>query len=753
MRRHVDERGVFFGAMPVLFGAAFVLSGCPQVEEPENEGANQGANQEVNGQNHGEEENEEANQRPDPDLRCPVEVVFREAQDVETVTVSGEFNGWDVEATPMRREDGVWRAEIDVAPGSYGFKYVIDGSYEGDPPPFVYTKWVGENLNRSLNVEDCSRPGLEVQTFEVSAAGLVTAVVKYVAGIEGAGFDASTLEVTLGGVAVVPEVVGDEIRVSHQLSEYGKHSLRVRVRDEEGRLARQNPLWVPLWWEEESFEWFDAVMYLIFTDRFRQEGSQPSGPISGVEEIANYQGGNFAGIQAAIEEEYFEELGVNLLWLNPVNENTDQAWPGSFDTNMYTGYHGYWTVNPLEAEERFGGDAALKEMIEAAHARGIRVMFDLVLNHVHEDHLYCQENPSWCATTCTCGDMGCGWEELPLTCQFAPYLPDLNYRNHAIVERVVADTMRFLEKFDVDAIRIDAAKHMDHVIMRTLRLKLLELEEVGAAPFYVVGETFTGEDGRGVIMDYVAEWELQGQFDFPLMYPIRRVFGGSGSFGELEAALVASKEAYGESYRWHSPFVGNHDILRFTTYAAGNGEGGFGNTPDLIANGPEDAVDQQWLIDRVLLAHAFLLTIPGIPLMYYGDEIGLAGDGDPDNRRMMQWEWNANQEAILEGMRVLGQIRGEIEALRTGNREERWIGDDYYAFVREADGEGEAKSRVLVVFHKGEGLRSERIELPAAWPDDASLVDRVSGVTLNAVDGAVSVELGSWKYGIFEVVD
>lgn len=722
----------------VLF--AFSLWGCPQFEEP-TDNTRPGTNQETENSN----ANNYTEPEPDPDLLCPAEVVFREAQDATSVAVAGEFNEWDITATPMELRGGAWRAAVELAPGHYGFKFVIDGSYEGEPPPFVYTKWVGDNLNRNLVIADCSRPRLEVEALNVSPTGLVTGVLLFQEGIDGEGLDETTLDLRLGSEVVEAEVVGKEIRINHQLPEEGKYSLRARVRDTAGKMTQQNPLWIPLWYEAEEFHWFDAIMYLIFTDRFRQAGEQPFTPIAGVERIANYKGGNFQGITATLNEGYFEELGVNLLWLNPVNENTNLAQPGSFDDNMYTGYHGYWTVDPLKAEARFGGDEALHEMIATAHSRGIRVMFDLVLNQVHEDHIYCSEQPSWCQITCTCGDFGCGWDERTLDCQFAPYLPNLNYRNHELVERVVDDVMAFLAKYDIDAVRIDAAKHMEHVIMRTIRLRLNELEEKGAAPFYVVGETFTGEDGHGEIMRFVADWELHGQFDFPLLYPIRRVFGQNASFSELETGLVRSEAAYGETIPWHSPFVGNHDILRFTTYMVGNGEGGFGNTPDLVANGPANSIDQQWIIDRVLMAHAFLLTIPGIPLIYYGDEIGLAGDGDPDNRRMMQWEWNANQRAILEGIQELGQIRRSQRALSQGSRQELWIGDNYYAYARDAGSDG----RVLVVMNKEEGERSEQIILPENWPDNATFVDQVSGATISASGGEITVTLGAWKYGIF----
>ncbi len=715
------------------------LLGCPRFEEgndterPENYTENAGENQ------------------VDPSTACPVELVFREAQDASEVAVAGEFNDWSTSADTMEQTSGVWRHTMELAPGHYGYKYVIDGSFEGNPPPFVYTKWVGDQENRNLVVEDCSRPSLELESLNVSSSGLVEVELRFHRGLEDSPVDESSLQIHLGDHEAPATVSGDQISVTYELDDFGKYSLRATARDEDGRRTLQNPLWVPLWHEEVEFHWFDSIMYLIFTDRFRQFGERPLPPVEGVEPIANYKGGNFKGITETIEEGYFEELGVNLLWLNPINENTDLGQPGSFDDSVYTGYHGYWTVDPLAAETRFGdGDVAaeerLHEMISAAHDRGMRVIFDLVLNHVHQDHVYCSSNPMWCMQTCVCGDHDCGWDQRTLDCQFAPYLPNLDYRNHDILEQVIDDVMAFLAKYDIDGVRIDAAKHMEHVIMRTIRLRLNELEDLGAAPFYVVGETFTGEDGHGEIMDYVADWELHGQFDFPLLYPIRRVFGQNTSFQELETGLGRSEDAYGSTYPWHSPFLGNHDIPRFVTQMVGNGEGGFGNTPDLMANGPAGSVDQQWIIDRMSMANAFLLTIPGIPLLYYGDEIGLAGDNDPDNRRMMQWDWNANQEALLERVRELGQIRRAMPALRYGDRRELWIDDNFYVFSRD-DGD----HRAVVAMNKAEEQRSESVTLPEGWSATSTLVDQLSGASIEAEDGVVEIPLDSWGYAIFEV--
>jgi neopullulanase len=376
-------------------------------------------------------------------------------------------------------------------------------------------------------------------------------------------------------------------------------------------------------------------------------------------------------------------------------------------------------------------------------------MFDLVLNQVHEDHIYCQEDPSFCDLTCVCGSPGCDWEGpagRPLDCQFAPYLPDLNYRNHALLRRVVDDVLAFMKKFDIDSVRIDAAKHMDHIIMRTIRLRLNELEQMGAAPFYIVGETYTGEDGHELIMRYTADYELHGQFDFPLLYPIRGTFGHSASFRYLEDRIKLSETRYGRTYMWHSPFLGNHDIPRFVTDMLQNADHPFGNTPDLMAQGPADQINQWNIINRMSMAYAFLLTIPGIPLLYYGDEIGLAGAGDPDNRRMMHWDWNANQRELLSRVQNLGHARKDLLPLRRGSRQELWMDDDFYVYARIAS----PGNVVIVAMNKGGETRSETVTIPTALSiDGRRLRSYNSERTINVAGGQVQVTLDSWEYAVF----
>jgi len=693
---------------------------------------------------------------PDPDA-CPVEVTWDGAAAAASVHIGGSFNGWSATATPMLREAGLWRAELALPPGSYAYKHVVNGTFEQAPPPSVYTQWDGGVENRRLLVPDCHAPRLEVLDAAIDAAGTLRATARFTPASDGAAIDPSSLTVTAGRAPVAATLAADgvTIEVEHALTARGKHSLRVDARDTAGRDLAGGAAFVPLWWEEVAFEWRDAIIYLVFVDRFRDTDGGPA-PIDDVPARSNFQGGDLRGVIESLDAGYFDALGVNTLWLSPLYDNPEAGYPDRAGDILFSGYHGYWPVAAREVEGRLGdaqasGAERLRELIDKAHARGMRVLFDAVLNHVHEDHHYCEERPEWCVETCVCGrDPGCGWDERPLDCQFVPYLPDLDYRNPAIVERVIEDTLWWAVEYDFDGFRVDAAKHMDHVIMRTLSLTLKDrFEAPGGAPFYLLGETFTGGDGYDDIMRYVAPWELDGQFDFPLFWTLQGTFAHHGaSFRALEDAIARSESRYGDAIWAMSPFAGNHDVPRFATEIVGNDGGPWGETPDLMALGSEGVIDAWDVINRMSMAMAVLYGLKGAPLLYYGDEIGLAGAGDPDNRRMMMFEpaLNANQRELLRRVEELGQARRALAPLRRGDRRELWIDDDLYVFARWT-----AEEAVILAMNKG-APRTVEVTAPAELGlEGKTLSSWASSREITVSGGTFSLSLEPWEYAIFRV--
>ena len=704
---------------------------------------------------------------PYPVRDCLGRFAFDPPGNPATVTAAGEWNAFSTTATPLTDPDGngIFEGSVDLPAGEYGFKFVIDGGWEWDgneAPASVAaagydTKWVAGSENRLLTVADCTVPDLYTLSA-TSDASSVEVTAQFVAAADGVPLDASQVIATVGARTVAAEVdpVAGTIHLQTGSLPTGKNSVRILAADEFGRAARE--LFIPLWNEPVPFVWQDATMYFVFTDRFRNSdaatASAAYGPVPGVRVESNYQGGDFAGVIEKIESGYFDRLGVNLLWLSPVNDNPDTDYIATDGVHDFTGFHGYWPKSARRIEVRFGDDRAtaeqrLHELIAAAHARGIRVLFDLVLNHVHEEHEYVTAHPSWFTASpcnCTTSPGACNWDTNPIGCWFIGYLPDLDYKNHEIVQQVTEDIAWFVTEFDVDAFRMDAAKHMDHVIMRRVSKMLKDrFERGGGMPIYTVGETFTGQDGHGLIMNYVSDYELRAQFDFPLMWPIRDAFGGGGTFRNLANRVAVGRDAYGAAWEWMSPFLGNHDIPRFSQVVyAPSGIDPWGSVPDPMTT----TNSATWnVVNRMSLAFAFTLTQPGIPLIYYGDEIGLYGGGDPDNRRMMKFDGDLSeqQSRLLSRVQAIGRARADSTALRRGDYRELWVNDSFYAYARDA-GAGDV---AIVAFNKGASTTISPISVSALGIEGATFRDALGGTRTATVSGGnISLTLNDWEYVI-----
>jgi glycosidase len=436
-------------------------------------------------------------------------------------------------------------------------------------------------------------------------------------------------------------------------------------------------------------QWRDAVLYFVLVDRFLDGDSSNNGsPVPNVPPAANYQGGDWQGVINKIKEGYFGKLGVNSLWLSVPVDNTEMSGAGT-DGKNYSAYHGYWPKDFYKTEERLGTMAKLKELVDEAHKVGITVLIDYAANHAHSSAPVYQQNMNWfwpndnmSGGNCVCGE-GCAWDG-PTTekCWFTPYLPDFNYGDAAARKYSIDNMIWWWQQTGIDGYRLDALKHMNLLWLTELRSRVnTEIDAVTGKHFYMVGETYTGD--KGLIKYYVDPvTKLDGQFDFPQRAEVcSKILMRQGSMNELEAFLNANDTYYGNGIM--STFIGNHDLPRIIHLAQdtplwsspwdGGKDRNWSNQPGLPG--------EQSAFERMATAFTLLMTTRGVPLIYYGDEIGLPGAGDPDNRRFMQWSgYSGGQTLLRTHMEKLGQIRKDHVALRRGNRSSVWVTNDTMAY-------------------------------------------------------------------------
>ena len=663
-------------------------------------------------------------QSPLPPRTCTHRISYDTfGQSISSVAVAGEFNEWNSTTTLLSDEDGdgVYHVNLDTTDlaGSYAYKLVVDGESWLLDPANPMRKMVDGVENSKLLIENCSLPLLEVETLEYSKDN-ITAVIAVRDGASEAGILSSTATMKLGtqlasNAAYVYDEASQRFVVDIDSPADGKHSLTFFISNNVGA-AR--PLHLPLWVEAEPFEWADAVMYFAMTDRFRDAQPNIGGPVACIpNNNANWLGGDWAGVTEKIEDGYFTNLGVTALWLTAVVDNPDTCMSGSLG-KTYTSYHGYFPSSQRTAENQLGSLADLKGLVDAAHAKGIRVLVDLVANHLHSSHPLVTEQPSqgWFNAF-----FQCGFDEAPLTCWFEEYLPDLNYESDSAVEEMTEAAIWWVLEADLDGFRIDAVKHMHDNFLYTVRAKIdRDINVVPGTEFYTVGETYVGDWGGGsgpnetVLKQYINHQMLHGQFDFPLYWRILRVFARDQEDPAHLTDLLTQSEGYYGSKAVMSRFLGNHDVPRFISHATGHisDEWGTGAKQlgwDSPPTGPVSVEPYQ----RLMLAWSFLFTIEGIPLIYYGDEIGLPGAGDPDNRRMMIWDdWTSNNTMVHEHVALLASIRKAYPALSRGTTEVL-LTNSFVMAYRRVHSSGD----VVVVLNRSQSTQTVPLNLTGNWTD------------------------------------
>ncbi len=597
---------------------------------------------------------------------CATAFAYTGAGDEGVVEVRGSWNGWKA-AAPMALDAGVWKATIKLPQGQdilYKFRVVSSSGKE---------QWLADPGNPQ-SVDD---------------------------GYGGKNSILSALSCPVDGICPLPTTLcGAPAKVG-------------------------------------AFDWRDGVMYFVFVDRFLNgdTGNDKKNPNSGVPDISNWMGGDWKGVTQKIEAGWFKDLGVNVLWLTVPMDNTEAAEYGD-DGKLYTAFHGYWPRDINSPNAHFGSMADLKTLVDTAHAQGIQVVLDYAMNHLHKDAQLFKDHPDWFYALnggggdCICGSGPCPWDgPSGIWCWFRDYLPDFNFNNAAARKASLDNVMWWMEQSGADGLRLDAIKHIDGPWLTELRQRLnAELEPKRGQHIWLVGETYTGD--QNLIKSFIDPCtKLDGQFDFPWRAVLDEVvLLRKGKMGDLESFMNKNDTFYGPDAVM-SPFAGNHDLPRLihlatdpplfqSVWDAGKGS---------AWNNPPEVVQDPKAYERVALAMAVLMTNRGVPLIYYGDEIGMPGAGDPDNRRMMAWTgWNDPQKQLLAQMKKLGQLRKELPVLRRGVRTTEWIGQDAWVYKM-----SDASGSVYVAINRGDAPVSVG-GLPAG-----SLKDSVSGESVSGPEVSV----------------
>jgi glycosidase len=692
-----------------------------------------------------------------PVRSCGAHIAYRPTGLFDSLEVAGAWD-WNARAPLTDADgDGVFTADVDVAPGVWPYKIVVTrpgGAVDwlldtGNP----YRAYDGGVENSGARVADCTVPLLEVASHVTTSSGAEThfRLSRASGGAEVTGVHAEVwFEGSQLPLASPPTITGADVAVALAGLAAGKYTLVVTATDAGG--ATSAAVRVPFWIETEAFDWRDALIYMVMTDRFRDgDPSNNPAPSAGAEAAADFHGGDLRGITAAINDGTFDALGVRALWLSPFVENTTDV--EQDHGRGVTAYHGYWPTRARAVDPRLGTDADLEAMVTAAHRHGIRVLMDYVVNHVHADHEYVSAHPSWFRLGCTCGEDNCGWTDHRLDCSFKPYMPDVDWTNREAGEQMIADAMWWLERFDLDGLRVDAVKHVEDLAIVNLATRINETFEGGGTEYFLLGETAMGWAGDDVaanlpeyetISRYVGENALSGQFDFVLYHASAYRVWADDARGMLHLDFWTRQSlAHYPVDAVMTPFVGSHDSERLVSLAdLGSGSAIVHHKWADQGLPPAPTDDEPY--QRATIALTWMLSVPGAPLLYYGDEYGEHGGADPDNRHMWRApaQRDARQSAMATRIARAGSLRRELAPLRRGRYVPLTVTEDVLTFARVLGNQA-----VVVAINRAGTARTVDVDLGAITgvTFGAAVIDRLDagGRTVAVSGGHVSLDLGA----------
>lgn len=660
-----------------------------------------------------------------------------------SVKLKGEMNNWNPNEAVFERNGDVWENSMLVNKGVYQYVFVVDGEEMPDPDNMESVSNGMGGTNSILRVGDTSGEKPTLETYD-HAGPLVYLKADHPENVI-VLWENYELE-----TKYQDNILSFEIPANAKKME--RSHLRAWTYSESGQLS--NDVLIPL---SDGFVVEDPEeltrkdyqkwnMYFVLIDRFKDgnPGNTEKVDDPDIHPKANYYGGDFAGIIQKIQDGYFEQIGVNTLWLSPITQNPMGAyglWDQGGPVTKFSGYHGYWPVSSSKVDHRFGTEDEFKELLDVAHQNNMSVILDYVANHVHEEHPVYQQNPDWSTNLyLPDGSLNTGlWDEQRLTTWFDTFMPTLDFSKDEVVETMTDSALFWVKEYDLDGFRHDATKHIQLDFWRTLTRKIKDSLTIPTGKrVFQIGETY---GSRELVASYINSGMLDSQFDFNIYDSGLNTFGQGNSFEHLRTQLQESFNYYGY-HNLMGYISGNHDKTRFITLTSGEVAW---DEDGKLAGWTRDIEDPKaFAYDRLSMFHAFNQTIPGIPVTYQGDEYGQPGANDPDNRRWMEFEEEQLSSPEIANRNIYTKItdlRNSEMPLIYGDFKFQAATENTLAFSR-----AYFEDQVIVVFNKSGQM--EEIEVLLRDEFNYSLLEAQFGHEFTVENGRLKVWLPSNSFEI-----
>ena len=627
----------------------------------------------------------------------------------QKVQIAGQMNDWTASRTPDLKLNGkgLYEVTLNVSPGTYLYQLSLDGNQNSDPTnsnkvdngygkfnsimqvagngdksPKLYTNKFGMSTVTLSMQNKLKKVYVYWQNFLLPSKFTLIEHDKLIFSIP---TEAKELERSYIRVWATNEFgVSNDILIPLEKGKVLTNSKKITRQDNQAQ-----------------------IMYFALVDRFKDGDKSNNHPMNrpDVNHKVDYWGGDLAGIQQSIDNGYFKNLGVNTLWISPVNQNPTDPW-GYYPPmkTKFSGYHGYWPISSSQVDFRFGTNKEFKSLVADAHDKNMNVLLDYVAHHVHIEHPFYKQHPEY-TTSLYLPDGTLNtekWDEYRLTTWFDTFMPTLDLSNPKVVDMMTDSATYWIKQFNLDGFRHDATKHITEQFWRELTLKIKKQNK--GKSLYQIGETYGSPQ---LISSYLTTGMLDGQFDFNVYDIANTTFAGVGgsNLQQVQTILNASLYTYG-NHNLMGNISGNHDKPRFMALASGDLK--FGEDSKAAGWQREIGITDSTAYDKLLLMHTFNLTIPGIPVIFYGDEIGLTGANDPDCRRMMKFEGlNAREMKLKKNVSILTHLRSDNPVLMYGDfinvqtKKDSWVYARKY-FDKEA----------IIFINNSSKLKTIEAELP-----------------------------------------
>ncbi|MGE5675035.1 MAG: alpha-amylase family glycosyl hydrolase, partial [Mycobacterium leprae] len=444
--------------------------------------------------------------------------------------------------------------------------------------------------------------------------------------------------------------------------------------------------------------WQDESIYFVFLDRFH-DGDKSNDAGTNPADPRGWHGGDIQGVTDKLD--YIKSMGFTAIWITP------------FVKNDGNDYHGYGATDFFQVDPHFGTLAQLKELVNQAHARGMKVLFDVVVNHTGPNSPLTVQHPDWFHPNKPISD----WNNAQNVQNGWLYnLPDFDQSNPAVRDYILSYSKYWIEQTGVDGFRLDTVRHVAPDFWTWYNAQLQQIKP----GFWLIGEVF---DNSAYKLPLWQNAGVTALLDFPDDAAARSVFGQDAMMTNLSETVRQVADAMPNPYEMGA-FLDNHDMTRF------------------VSNAKQDDP-----VGRLKLGLEWLFTQRSIPIMYYGTEVAMPGKDDPDNRHDFPWE-NPQHTDVRDLITRLNAIRQAHLALRRGSITTLAVTGNDYAYARVA-----GNDKVVVVLNNdGKNALAKSYNVSAlGLKDGTTLRDELTGAEVTVAGGQLPAQVGPRTAAIYVV--